>query len=72
MNDAVWLRTSAYPCSPGHLAGKETGLRAKADGIGTFLCVNHYAANPLSFERCRRFANAIGANQLSAFAGRYR
>ena len=47
---------------PEYLAGKEAGLRAKADGIKTFLCVNHYATNPLSFERCRGFAEAIGAN----------
>ena len=47
---------------PEYLAGKEAGLRAKADGIKTFVCVNHYATNPLSFERCRGFAEAIGAD----------
>jgi simple sugar transport system substrate-binding protein len=47
---------------PEYLAGKEAGLRAKADGVKTFLCVNHYATNPLSFERCRGFAEAIGAD----------
>lgn len=47
---------------PEYLAGKEAGLRAKADGVKTFLCVNHYATNPLSFERCRGFGDAIGAD----------
>lgn len=47
---------------PEYLAGKEAGLRAKADGIKTFVCVNHYATNPLSFERCRGFAEAIKAD----------
>jgi simple sugar transport system substrate-binding protein len=47
---------------PEYLAGKEAGLRAKAAGIKTFLCVNHYATNPLSFERCRGFGEAIGAD----------
>lgn len=51
---------------PEYLAGKEAGLRAKADGVKTFLCVNHYATNPLSFERCRGFADAIGANMKAS------
>jgi simple sugar transport system substrate-binding protein len=51
---------------PEYLAGKEAGLRAKADGIKTFLCVNHYATNPLSFERCRGFAKAIGADMKAS------
>ncbi|WP_028202222.1 sugar ABC transporter substrate-binding protein [Paraburkholderia nodosa] len=51
---------------PEYLAGKEAGLRAKADGVKTFLCVNHYATNPLSFERCRGFADAIGANMKTS------
>ncbi|RDK00841.1 sugar ABC transporter substrate-binding protein [Paraburkholderia lacunae] len=51
---------------PEYLAGKEAGLRAKADGISTFLCVNHYATNPLSFERCRGFAEAIGADMKAS------
>ena len=51
---------------PEYLAGKEAGLRAKADGVKTFLCVNHYATNPLSFERCRGFADAIGADMKAS------
>ncbi|GJH17672.1 sugar ABC transporter substrate-binding protein [Caballeronia novacaledonica] len=51
---------------PEYLAGKEAGLRAKADGIKSFVCVNHYATNPLSFERCRGFADAIGADMKTS------
>jgi simple sugar transport system substrate-binding protein len=47
---------------PEYEAGKGAGLRAKADGVKSFLCVNHYATNPASFERCRGFAEAIGVN----------
>jgi simple sugar transport system substrate-binding protein len=41
---------------PEHAAGKGAGERAKAAGVKSFLCVNHYATNPASFERCRGFA----------------
>lgn len=47
---------------PEYEAGKGAGLRAKADGVKSFLCVNHYATNPASFERCRGFADAIGVD----------
>lgn len=47
---------------PEYEAGKGAGARAKAAGIQSFLCVNHYATNPASFERCRGFAEAIGAD----------
>ncbi|KQV99393.1 sugar ABC transporter substrate-binding protein [Rhizobacter sp. Root1221] len=47
---------------PEYAAGKGAGERAKAAGIKSFLCVNHYATNPASFERCRGFADAIGAD----------
>ena len=47
---------------PEYEAGKGAGLRAKADGIKSFLCVNHFATNPVSFERCRGFAEAIGVD----------
>src|SRR5882672_12623185 len=47
---------------PEYEAGKGAGERAKAAGIKSFLCVNHYATNPASFERCRGFADAIGAD----------
>jgi simple sugar transport system substrate-binding protein len=47
---------------PEYAAGKGAGERAKAAGIKSFLCVNHYATNPASFDRCRGFAEAIGAD----------
>jgi simple sugar transport system substrate-binding protein len=47
---------------PEYEAGKGAGARAKAAGIKSFLCVNHFATNPVSFERCRGFAEAIGAD----------
>ena len=47
---------------PEYEAGKGAGMRAKADGVKSFLCVNHYATNPASFERCRGFAEAIGVD----------
>jgi simple sugar transport system substrate-binding protein len=47
---------------PEYEAGKGAGEKAKAAGVKTFLCVNHYATNPASFERCRGFAEAIGAD----------
>jgi simple sugar transport system substrate-binding protein len=47
---------------PDYVAGKAAGERAKAAGVTSFLCVNHYATNPTSFDRCRGFADAIGAD----------
>ncbi len=47
---------------PEYEAGKGAGARAKAAGIKSFLCVNHYATNPASFERCKGFAEMIGAD----------
>lgn len=47
---------------PEYAAGNGAGERAKAAGVKSFLCVNHYATNPASFERCRGFAEAIGAD----------
>ncbi len=47
---------------PEYTAGFEAGKRAAAAGVTTFLCVNHYATNPASVERCRGFADAIGAD----------
>ncbi|MGE8635517.1 MAG: sugar ABC transporter substrate-binding protein [Achromobacter piechaudii] len=47
---------------PEYDAGYAAGLRAKAAGIQRFLCINHYATNPVSFERCKGFAEAIGAD----------
>lgn len=47
---------------PEYEAGKGAGERAKAAGIKSFLCANHFATNPVSFERCRGFAEAIGVD----------
>ncbi len=47
---------------PEYEAGKGAGERAKAAGIKSFLCVNHVATNPVVMERCRGFAEAIGAD----------
>lgn len=51
---------------PEYEAGKGAGERAKAAGVKSFLCVNHYATNPASFERCRGFGEAIGADYKKA------
>ncbi|WP_206999772.1 sugar ABC transporter substrate-binding protein [Trinickia mobilis] len=47
---------------PEYEAGKAAGEKAKAAGIKSFLCVNHYATNPASFERCRGFGDALGVD----------
>jgi simple sugar transport system substrate-binding protein len=47
---------------PDYVAGRAAGERAKAAGIKSFLCVNNYATNPSSFERCRGFGEAIGVD----------
>jgi len=45
---------------PEYAAGKGAGIRAKANGVNKFLCVNHYITNPASVERCQGFADGIG------------
>jgi simple sugar transport system substrate-binding protein len=47
---------------PEYDAGKGAGEKARDSGVKSFLCVNHYATNPASFERCRGFAEVIGAD----------
>lgn len=47
---------------PEYEAGKGAGEKAKQQGVKTFVCVNHYATNPASFERCRGFADALGVD----------
>ena len=47
---------------PEYVAGYGAGEKAKAAGVKSFLCVNHYATNPASFERCRGFGDAIGVD----------
>ncbi|HTJ94336.1 MAG TPA: sugar ABC transporter substrate-binding protein [Pararobbsia sp.] len=51
---------------PEYAAGKAAGMKAKEAGIKSFLCVNHYATNPASFERCRGFADALGVDFKSS------
>ncbi len=43
-------------------AGKAAGERAKAAGVKSFVCVNHFATNAVSFERCKGFAEALGVD----------
>ncbi|MCR6671616.1 sugar ABC transporter substrate-binding protein [Devosia ginsengisoli] len=45
---------------PEYDAGFGAGEKAKAAGVTSFLCVNHYITNPASVERCRGFADALG------------
>lgn len=45
---------------PEYAAGAGAGARAKAAGVSSFLCVNHYITNPASVERCKGFADALG------------
>ena len=49
-----------YVGQPEYDAGYAAGLRAKSDGVGSFLCVNHYATQPSSTERCKGFADGLG------------
>jgi simple sugar transport system substrate-binding protein len=49
-----------YVGQPEYDAGYAAGLRAKADGVGSFLCVNHYISSPSSTERCQGFADGLG------------
>jgi simple sugar transport system substrate-binding protein len=49
-----------YVGQPEYDAGHAAGLRAKGDGVGFFLCVNHYISSPSSIERCQGFADGLG------------
>jgi simple sugar transport system substrate-binding protein len=51
---------------PEYVAGHAAGMKAKTAGIKSFVCVNHYATNPASFERCRGFAEALGVDFKSS------
>ena len=51
---------------PEYEAGKGAGVRARASGIKSFVCVNTFAQSPASFERCRGFAEAIGSADYMA------
>lgn len=48
---------------PEYDAGFGAGKRAAAEsGAKSFLCVNHFITNPVSVERCRGFADALGVD----------
>jgi simple sugar transport system substrate-binding protein len=51
-----------YVGQPEYDAGYAAGLRAKGDGVGSFLCVNHYISSPSSTERCQGFADGLGVD----------
>lgn len=49
-----------YVGQPEYDAGLAAGMRAKGDGVGSFLCVNHYISSPSSTARCQGFADGLG------------
>ena len=49
-----------YVGQPEYDAGLAAGQRAKRDGVGSFVCVNHVISNPVVAERCRGFADGLG------------
>ena len=49
-----------YVGQPEYDAGHAAGMRAKGDGVGSFLCVNHYISSPSSNARCQGFADGLG------------
>ncbi len=49
-----------YVGQPEYDAGLAAGMRAKGDGVKSFLCVNHYISSPASSERCNGFADGLG------------
>jgi simple sugar transport system substrate-binding protein len=51
-----------YVGQPEYDAGLAAGQRAARDGIGSFLCVNHYISSPSSTERCQGFADGLGVD----------
>ncbi len=49
-----------YVGQPEYDAGHAAGLRAKGDGVKSFLCVNHSIQQPTLAERCQGFADGLG------------
>jgi len=49
-----------YVGQPEYDAGFAAGQRAAGDGVGSFLCVNHYIVQPSSTDRCQGFADGLG------------
>jgi len=51
-----------YVGQPEYDAGYAAGQRAAGDGVESFLCVNHFIAQPASTERCTGFADGLGVD----------
>ena len=49
-----------YVGQPEYDAGLAAGLRAKSEGVTSFLCVNHAIQQPTVAERCRGYAEGLG------------
>jgi simple sugar transport system substrate-binding protein len=49
-----------YVGQPEYDAGFAAGLRAKGEGVTSFLCVNHAIQQPTVAERCRGYADGLG------------
>lgn len=49
-----------YVGQPEYDAGLAAGMRAKGDGVTSFVCVNHAIQQPTVAERCRGFADGLG------------
>lgn len=47
---------------PELFAGEMAGEKARRANIHSFVCLNHYASNASSHERCKGFANGLGPN----------
>ena len=58
-DQAAELGALMYVGQPEYDAGLAAGKRAKRDGIGSFLCVNHYISSPSSVDRCQGFADGL-------------
>ena len=51
---------------PELFAGELAGEKARRANIHSFVCLNHYASNASSHERCKGFANGLGPNAKAA------
>jgi len=49
-----------YVGQPEYDAGLAAGIRAKGDGVTSFVCVNHAISNTVVAERCVGFADGLG------------
>ncbi len=51
---------------PELFAGEMAGEKARRANIRSFVCLNHYASNVSSHERCKGFANGLGPDAKAA------